>query len=185
MAERKKHIIQPRLAVFTFTHMGEQEVPWDFGQPLILRLSLQPCPRHKRGMPAVLRPSLLLALGAFVVSMLLPGCRLLEDNGTHLAYALERGAHELQASGRQETIVRYQTLDAAAVPYYIEIAPSGPAAGRWGSYLVVSGQTPGGTSYHNRFVFVPHRLYLQKSEGGPTEVTLRQEAGRIEVIGLR
>jgi hypothetical protein len=116
---------------------------------------------------------------------LLAGCSVLEDNGTHLAYALERGASELRASAGEEAVVHYETLDGPAEPYYVEITPSGPASGVWSSYLVVSGKTSGGTSYHNRFVFVPQRLYVNKERGGPTEVILRQQAGRIEVIGLR
>ena len=116
---------------------------------------------------------------------LLPGCSLLEDNGTHLAYALERGASKLRASAQEEILVRYETLDDAAEPYYVEITPSGSSEGHWSSYLVVSGKTSGGTSYHNRFVFVPQRLYLQKDRGGPTEVILRKNADRIEVVGLR
>jgi hypothetical protein len=55
----------------------------------------------------------------------------------------------------------------------------------WGSYLVVSGHTSGGTSYHNRFVFVPARLYVKKEQGGPTELVLRKEPGRISVVTLR
>ena len=57
---------------------------------------------------------------------LLPGCSLLEDNGTHLAYALERGASKLRASAQEEILVRYETLDDAAEPLVrpaLEIAP--------------------------------------------------------------
>ena len=54
----------------------------------------------------------------------------------------------------------------------------------WSSYLVVSGKTSGGTSYHNRYVFVPARLYIAKDKG-PTEVLLKKDGGRISVISLR
>jgi hypothetical protein len=54
-----------------------------------------------------------------------------------------------------------------------------------GSYLVVSGRTSGGTSYHNRFVFVPQRLYLKKDQGGSTEIILRKDGDRISVVELR
>lgn len=134
-------------------------------------------------MPSFVRHGLI--LGALLAPALLPGCRVLEDNGTHLAYALERAVADLRDSAKTEAVVRYETLDDANLPYYVEITPSGPATGRWSSYLVVSGKTSGGTSYHNRFVFVPQRLYLEKDQGGPTEVTLRKESGRIEVVGLR
>src|SRR5262249_46134589 len=55
------------------------------------------------------------------------GCgRLFEDNGTHLAYLLERGAGELRASGGSELVLRYTTLDAPNVGYYVEITASEP-----------------------------------------------------------
>ena len=120
---------------------------------------------------------------------LLQGCSLFEDNGTHLAYALEKAANELRASGAQEIVVRYETLDGPAQGYYVEITPSlDPSGARqdlWSSYLVVSGRTSGGTSYHNRFVFVPARLYVKKEQGGPAELVLRKETGRISVVALR
>jgi hypothetical protein len=111
-----------------------------------------------------------------------------EDNGTHLAYALEKGAQELQASNASELVVRYETLDKLKEPYYVEITPSiaaGQTSNIWGSYMVVSGKTSGGTSYHNRFVFVPQRLYLKKDLGGPTELVLHKDGDRISVIELR
>jgi hypothetical protein len=111
-----------------------------------------------------------------------------EDNGTHLAYALEKGAQQLRASTASELIVRYETLDKPGDPYYVEITPSiaaGQASNIWGSYLVVSGKTSGGTSYHNRYVFVPQRLYLKKDLGGSTELLLRKDGDRINVVELR
>jgi hypothetical protein len=125
--------------------------------------------------------ALVMALGA--------GCgRLLEDNGTHLAYALEKGAGELRASGATEYVVRYETLDGPGQGYYVELTPSLPegsgGSAKWSSYLVVSGKTSGGTSYHNRFVYVPKRLYVEKS-GGPTELVLRRDGDRISVVAVR
>jgi len=116
------------------------------------------------------------------------GCgRLFEDNGTHLAYLLERGAGELRASGGSELVLRYTTLDAPNVGYYVEITPSEPGqeSNAANSYLVVSGKTPGGTSYHNRFVFVPMRLYVRKERGGTTEVVLRKDGQRVSVVDVR
>ena len=131
----------------------------------------------------------LLAAYGVGASMLLQGCSLLDDNGTHLAYALEKAAKELRSSGAQEVIVRYETLDGPAQAYYVEITPSlEPSWARqdvWGSYLVVSGRTSGGTSYHNRFVFVPRRLYVEKAQGGAAELVLRREGDRISVVELR
>ena len=85
--------------------------------------------------------------------LLLSGCGgLLEDNGTHLAFTLEKEAAKLRASSASEIVVHYETLDEGSDPYYVEITPSFPE-GRTssvpGSYIVVSGKTPGGTSYHN------------------------------------
>ena len=121
--------------------------------------------------------------------LLLPACgNLLEDNGTHLAYALEKGAAQLRASTEPELTVRYETLDGGRDPYYIEITPSfipGNTSGVPGSYLVVSGKTRGGTSYHNRFVLVPRRLYVEKSAGGPAEIVLRRADGNVSVVELR
>ena len=123
-----------------------------------------------------------------LLSVLLWGCGIFEDNGTHLAYAIEKGAAKLRASGGHEIVVHYTTLDGANDPYYVEITPSFPE-GRTtsvaGSYLVVSGKTPGGTSYHNRFVVVPQRLTIKKEQGGTTDVVLRKDGGEINVTALR
>jgi hypothetical protein len=111
-----------------------------------------------------------------------------EDNGTHLAYALEKGTSELRASNAPDLVVHYRTLDSLKEPYYVEITPSiatGQASNIWGSYLVVSGKSSGGTSYHNRFVFVPQRLYLKKDLGGLTEVVLHKDGDHVSVVELR
>ncbi|HEV7514351.1 MAG TPA: hypothetical protein VGO27_21840, partial [Candidatus Acidoferrum sp.] len=63
---------------------------------------------------------------AAVVLVLLSssGCgNALEDNGTHLAYALEKGTQQLRASAASELVVRYETLDTHDDPYYVEITP--------------------------------------------------------------
>lgn len=124
-----------------------------------------------------------------VFLVLLSGCgRLFEDNGTHLAFAIEKEAAKLRASDANEAVVHYETLGGANDPYYVEVTPSFPegrATSVPGSYLVVSGTTPGGTSYHNRFVFVPQHLYIKKDRGGPTDVVLRKDNNRITVVELR
>jgi hypothetical protein len=130
-----------------------------------------------------------LFFAAALVLLSLSGCsNLFEDNGTHLAYALEKGAAQLRGSNASELVVRYDTLDKLDEPYYVEITPSlaaGQGPNIWGSYVVVSGKTRGGTSYHNRFVFVPQRLYLNKDRGGSTELVLRKDGDRISVVELR
>lgn len=124
-----------------------------------------------------------------LVLLTVSGCgTAFEDNGTHLAFALEKGTKELRASTASELIVHYETLDSPKEPYYIEITPSvaaGQTSNIWGSYLVVSGKTSGGTSYHNRFIFVPKRLYLKKDLGGSTELVLHKDGERISVVELQ
>lgn len=113
---------------------------------------------------------------------------LFEDNGTHLASALESGAAKLRASADSQLLVEFGTLDGAHDPYYIEITPSFSAdqpSNIPNSYIVVSGKARGGTSYHNRFVLVPQRLYIEKSAGGPTEILLRRDADNVSVVELR
>jgi len=132
----------------------------------------------------------IVSIAAVVLALLSSsGCgNALEDNGTHLAYALEKGSQQLRASAASELVVRYETLDKHDDPYYVEITPSvtaGQTSNIWGSYLVVSGRTSGGTSYHNRLVFVPQRLYLKKDQGGSTELVLRKDGDRISVVELR
>ena len=130
-----------------------------------------------------------LSSGAALLLLLLGCGNLLEDNGTHLAYVLEKGVRTLRSSNGAELVVRYDTLDGGHDPYYIEITPSFVAGRRTdvrGSYLVVSGKTSGGTSYHNRFILVPQRLYIEKNQGGPTELVLRREGDdNVSVIELR
>ena len=125
---------------------------------------------------------------ALLAAILAAGCTLFEDNGTHLAYALEKGATELRQSSATELVVRYEPLDGVNEKYYVEITPSineaSPRSDIWGSYLVVSGKSSGGTSYHNRFVFVPRRLYIEKPRGA-TEIVLKKDADRISVVDAR
>jgi hypothetical protein len=91
-----------------------------------------------------------------------------EDNGTHLAYALEKGASELRASKVSELVLHYKTLDSLAEPYYVEITPSiavGQASNIWGSYLVVSGRSSGGASYQGAGAFLDVALFLAVAFG--------------------
>lgn len=112
-----------------------------------------------------------------------------EDNATHLAYDLEKASIKLRASDATETVVHYHTLDSSNQGYYVEITPSIEESWKrkdiWGSYIVVSGKTSGGTSYHNRFVYVPKRLYIKKNLGGETEIVLHKNGERIDVVEIR
>ena len=47
------------------------------------------------------------------------------------------------------------------------------------------GETRGGTSYHNRFVLVPQRPYIEKSAGGAAQLVLRRDGGSVDVVELR
>ena len=125
----------------------------------------------------------------------LSGCAYigLVDNATHLAYALERGAKELQASNRAEHVVRYEPLGGIDETYAITIHHSkrqvrvdafGNIDKSGGSYITVTGRHKGGTSYHERFVFTPRDLHVTKT-GAATEVVLRKSDDRIEVVELR
>ncbi len=140
-------------------------------------------------MPTTVRGGTAWSWGAALLLLLSACGNFLEDNGTHLADALGKGAATLRASTDSELVVRYETLAGGRDPYYIEITPSftaGQPSNIPGSYLVVSGRAPGGTSYHNRFVLVPQRLYIEKSQGGPTELVLRRDRdGNVEVVELR
>jgi hypothetical protein len=102
---------------------------------------------------------------------------------------LEKGVATLRASSDRELVIRYETLDGGRDPYYIEITPTfspGQTSNVRGSYLVVSGKSRGGTSYHNRFVLVPQRLYIEKSQGGSTALVLQRDADdTVRLIELR
>ena len=124
---------------------------------------------------------------------LVAGCTVFEDNGTHLAHDLERGAKQLRESRDTGLVVRYVPLGGADQAYSIEMAPSrrvvkvdalGNIDAPGGGYLVVSGKHAGGTSYHERFVFTPERLRIEKDRGA-TEVVLRKAGERIDVVELR
>lgn len=132
------------------------------------------------------------AVGLLVLLLLvlLTGCeKLFEDNATHLAFELEEAATYLRDTGASKKVVYYHTLDAPGVGYYVEITPSiqpyWEDKSTWGSVIVVSGETSGGTSYHNRFLYVPHRFYVEKPQGGVTRITLVRKAGRVSIAKVR
>lgn len=125
--------------------------------------------------------------------LFLGGCTLLEDNSTHLAYALERGAKKLRASSATEYIVHYEPLGGIHQSYEITFYHSrevvrmdklGNILNIGGSELVVTGREHVGTSYHERFVFTPRNLHISKSDAA-TEVILRKVGDRIDVVALR
>jgi len=123
-------------------------------------------------------------LVALTAAWFFGGCSALEDNGTHLASVLERGAAELRGSFLTQMVFDYEPLTGINQDYYIEITPSNQTQAPYGGYLVVSGQNSGGTSYHGRFVYTPARLYVQKHNAA-AKITLRKNGDRIEVVELK
>jgi hypothetical protein len=145
------------------------------------------------------RASAMKPLSLFLITLLavgalsLCGCEFMEDNGTHLAHALERGAKKLRDSNLSEYIVKYEPLGGGHESYTITMVHSpaplrldaaGNVVGGGGGYLTVTGRQCGGTSYHERFVFTPADLAIAKSNA-PTEVVLHKVGDRVDVVALR
>jgi hypothetical protein len=106
-------------------------------------------------------------------------CTFMEDDATHLAYALEKGAKRLDKSAATEHVVYYQPLSGTNQIYQIVInSTRGPGTARG---LSVGSS---GTTYHRRFVHVPKRLEVVKTNTG-AEIVLRKDGDRIEVVGIR
>ncbi len=138
--------------------------------------------------PRLIRFAVLTAVLGFFA-----GCSVFEDNGTHLAYALEKGAKELRGSDRTELVVHYEPLEGLTDDYEVNIVHAnsptrldslGNVTGGGGGYLTVTGSRHGGTSYHERFVFTPVDLRIRK-HAAPTELILRKVGDRIDVVGIR
>jgi len=134
-------------------------------------------------------------IACIATTIILGGCATLGlvDNATSLAFSLKHGAQTLRDSPKQELAVRFEPLGQAHEAYTVEIHHSsrevtvdafGNIDRPSGSYIRVSGLQPGGTNYHERFVFVPKDLKIAKA-GTPTEVILRKAGRRIEVVELR
>jgi hypothetical protein len=103
------------------------------------------------------------------------GCSLLEDNGTHLAYALEKGAKRLKnRPDGSELVVRYEPLTGINQSYGVSFRAS------FGS-LSVGGKNGGSTTYHQRFLHVPREFSVNKSNAA-TFLTLRKKGDRIELV---
>jgi hypothetical protein len=121
-------------------------------------------------------------------SVILSGCSLMEDNATHLAFELKRGARSLRWSSKTEMIVSYKPLTGIKQSYFVEINPTVPPASS--DTIQYGGIRVGGeniemtfTSYHQRFVFVPKRLFADKKDT-ITTIVLRKRNNRIEVAEL-
>ena len=131
--------------------------------------------RLKPGLPTLL---LLLCLTT--------ACATLEDNGTRLAFALERESKVLLASGDNELQFEFKPKGSANHDYEIKMLRGKDDLERpfYGGYITVSGVDSGGTSYQGRFVNIPKSLYVAK-RGEPAIITLRKVAGRVDVVELK
>jgi hypothetical protein len=126
-------------------------------------------------------------------SLLASSCVLFTDNATRLAYDVERGAAALRTSNETAMVLQYRPIGRDDQPYSIQITQSrravrvdafGNIDAPGGSGVTVSGDHPGSTGYHERFVFVPRALKVAKT-GGPTEIVLSKVGDRIELVELR
>ncbi len=128
-------------------------------------------------------------LAIVLLSVIFSGCNLMEDNATHLAFNLKKGARHLRMSKQTQDTINYQPLTGIVKPYFVEINPTIPTikpdAIPYGSGIRVGGQNieMSFTSYHKRFVFVPRRLYVEKKDSA-TMIILRKDGNRIEVVKL-
>ncbi len=121
-------------------------------------------------------------------SIILSGCSLLGDDATHLAYTLKRGARQLIWSSKTKVSVSYEPLKGINQTYFVEInstiPSSNPDSIQYGGGIRVGVQnTETFTSYHQRFVVVPIRLYIDKKDSA-TVIVLKKNGKKIEVAGL-
>jgi hypothetical protein len=111
----------------------------------------------------------------------------MEDNATHLAYKLRNGAIRLKMSRRTEEAIIYKPLSGINQTYTIEINQSEmlqPPFGYGDLRVVDQNGKMSFTTYHRRFVFVPQRLYIVKTNS-ETKIVLRKNGPRIEIVELR
>ena len=123
---------------------------------------------------------------AVVVALLgICGCSLLEDNGTHLAYALEKGAKGLKSKpDGTEVVVRYEPLTGIKQSYGVSFRASPETEAPYGAAsLTVGGKNGGSTTYHQRFVYVTKEFSVSISNAA-TFLTLRKNGNRIELVDV-
>ena len=121
-----------------------------------------------------------------MVAALLFGCveTTFVDSGTKLAGVIVRGAKRLRASDATEIVVRYEPMHGPNQEYDVDIYHSGPSKpGISVGVLSVRCETGGATTYHERYVHVPHDLHVAKSNE-VTTITLRKSGNQIEVVAL-
>ena len=119
-----------------------------------------------------------------LAATLLSNCAIFEDNGTRMAFTLERGANELAASRDTELVLEYMPTTGIEQGYEVRFSPSKSTEVPYGGYVVVTGKNGGGTNYHTRSVYVAKAFHLTKMNAS-TRITLKKVGGRIEVVDLQ
>lgn len=116
----------------------------------------------------------------------LAGCGALEDPGTRLGYAIERGAKHLPGDEGASYTIHYhppKSLGEQGGSYAVQLDKVG-ALIVW--YKDASGKVieSGSTSYHSRFVDTPHTWKLDKPGNAELDITLEREHGRAVVTDV-
>ena len=128
--------------------------------------------------------ALALALGVALLASC--RCSFMEDNGTHLDYALEKGAKRLESKPNgSEFVVRYGPLTGINQSYGVSLQASTDTDPTYRSgSLAVGGSKGGGTTYHQRFVYVTKEFSVNKSNAA-TFLTLKKNGDRIELVDVK
>ncbi len=112
------------------------------------------------------------------------GCSVLSDNGTHLAFELERESRWLIASGKDELVFDYSPLSGINQHYDVRVTKSRSLAPPYGGSVVVTGENGGGTNYQTHFVYISAAMQVSKFNEA-AHITLRNNRGRVELTSLR
>ena len=96
----------------------------------------------------------------------LAGCAILEDNGTHLAFALERASRQLLASAKEELVIAYEPMTGIDQRYEVRMTASRNPQAPYGGSVVVTGRNGGGTTYQSHHMpsrpRLPGTILLQR-----------------------
>jgi hypothetical protein len=116
----------------------------------------------------------------------LAGCGMLEDPGTRLGYAIQRGADRLPAEEGASCTMHYrppESLGKQGGSYTVQIDKVG-ALIVW--YKDASGKVidSGSTSHYSRFVDTPRTWKLDKPGTAVLDITLQREHGRAVIADV-
>lgn len=120
------------------------------------------------------------------VLLLIPACGALSDPATRLAYAIERGVHELPADEGARYTIRYEPPDSLRKhgdTYTVQLDKVG-ALIVW--YKDANGTVidSGSTSYHARFVDTPRTYIVDEPGDAALNITIEREGGRAVVTNV-